>query len=148
MLGDLSLWKMQRISPLLLALTHTSPQPARRSHFVLLHQIIPIRFLTFLNLLPKSGKQVFTKNKKALCPVLTESTKCPYSSRSLECDLPLFSCFLSASSLWIFATFNASFSLIDGFTSFLISSTTAFFFSGCFNWQPSQQLFPSHIRFF
>lgn len=81
------------------ALTHTSPQPAGRSHSVLLHQIIPIRFLSFLNLLPKSGKQVFTKNKKALCPVLTESTKCPYSSRSLECDLPLFSCFLSASSL-------------------------------------------------
>ena len=51
------------------------------------------------NLKYKSGKQVFTKNKKALCPVLTESTKCPYSSRSLECDLPLFSCFLSASSL-------------------------------------------------
>ena len=81
------------------ALTHTSPQPAGRSHSVLLHQIIPIRFLTFFYLRPKSRKQVFTKNKKALCPVLTESTKCPYSSRSLECDLPLFSCFLSASSL-------------------------------------------------
>ena len=55
--------------------------------------------LRVAKVLPKSGKQVFTKNKKALCPVLTESTKCPYSSRSLECDLPLFSCFLSASSL-------------------------------------------------
>lgn len=74
-------------------------QTGTASYYTEVIIIIPIRFLSFLNLLPKSGKQVFTKNKKALCPVLTESTKCPYSSRSLECDLPLFSCFLSASSL-------------------------------------------------
>lgn len=57
-----------------------------------------IHFLTFLNLLPKSGKQVFTKNKKGTLSCPYGINKMPYISRSLECVFPLFSCFLSASS--------------------------------------------------
>ena len=57
------------------------------------------RILAILRHQEDECERLAGKNKKTLCPVLTESTKCPYSSRSLEHDFPLFSCFLSASSL-------------------------------------------------
>lgn len=138
---------MQQIRPLLLGFNPYISAACRTVTFCFTSSNSPILF-SFLSLtFSQLWEKLFCSNKKGILSCPFGINKMPYISRSLERDFPLFSCFLSASSLSSFATFSASFSRMDGFTSFLfllqlLSFSLAVLTDGRFFQLP----FPSHFQ--